>query len=163
MTPHETDTGSSLFAELDALLRRGVSESGLGGVLDRVLGHLDCTNGTIHRLDGASGTLHLLAQRGLPEAFLERIRAIPIGKGMAGLAAERRQPVSVCNLQTDCSGVARPGAKASGMEGSIAVPILVDGRLCGVLGVAKPVAHDFNQAETDLLLRIGAMIGRHLA
>jgi len=84
---------------------------------------------------------------------------VPIGKGMAGIAAERRQPVQVCNLQTDNSGVARPAAKETRMEGSIAVPMLVGDGLKGVLGVAKPVAYDFTEAETGSLLEIAAAIG----
>jgi GAF domain-containing protein len=163
MMPQEIDRTGVLLAAIDAALGTGVNEPGLAGVLERVLEHFACTNGTIHGHDPATGMLHLLAQRGLPEAFLERIRVIPIGKGMAGLAAERRQPVSVCNLQTDTSGAARPGAKASGMEGSIAVPMLLDSRLCGVLGVAKPIAHEFSPTETDLLMQVGATIGRYLA
>ena len=50
-----------------------VSESGLAGVLGRVLEHFACTNGTIHGFDAESGMLRLLVQRGLPEAFLARI------------------------------------------------------------------------------------------
>ena len=48
------------------------------------------------------------------------------------------------------------------MEGSIAVPMLVDGSLRGVLGVAKPVAYEFTPAESALLLQIGESIGSHL-
>ena len=83
---------------------------------------------------------------------------IPVGKGMAGIAAERKQPVQVCNLQTDDSGVARPSAKLTQMEGSLAAPMLVDGDVRGVLGIAKPTAYDFSDAETDLLMAVGALL-----
>jgi GAF domain-containing protein len=140
----------------------GVGEAELHGILDRLLQHFGCTVGTIHRLDPASGMLRLCVQRGIPAVLMDRVGAVPIGKGMAGIAAERRQPVKVCNLQTDTSGVARPGAKETRMEGSIAVPMLVGGELRGVLGVAKPVAYDFTDAETALLLQAAEVIGRHL-
>jgi hypothetical protein len=40
---------------------------------------------------------------------------------------------------------------------------MLDGeRLCGVLGVAKPVAYDFTAAETQLLLDVGALVARRL-
>jgi signal transduction protein with GAF and PtsI domain len=144
------------------LARGGATEATLLAVLDRVLGHFECVTGTIHALDPASGRLRLQAQRGIPPAILDRVVLIPVGKGMAGIAAERREPVQVCNLQTDTSGVAKPGAKETRMEGSIAVPMLVGGRLRGVLGVAKPVAYDFSEAETNLLLEIAAVIGDRL-
>lgn len=129
-------------------------------LLQRVLDHFDCPVGTIHLLDAADGLLHLKAQRGLPPPVLEKVQVIPIGKGMAGIAAERRQPVQVCNLQTDASGVARPGAKQTQMEGSLAAPMLDGERLAGVFGIAKPIAYDFTPAEQDLLLAVGACIAR---
>jgi putative methionine-R-sulfoxide reductase with GAF domain len=81
---------------------------------------------------------------------------------MAGLAAERRECVQICNLQSDKSGQVKPMAKLTGMEGSIAVPMLVDGEVCGVLGVAKPTEYEFTPAEKQLLLDIGGLIGRRL-
>ena len=36
--------------------------------------------------------------------------------------AERAEPVTACNLQTDTSGDVRPGARATGLQGSICVP-----------------------------------------
>lgn len=131
-------------------------------LIDLLLRHFDCTVGTVHVLDGKDGLLHLAAQRGLPPVLLDKVASIPIGKGMAGIAAERRQPVQVCNLQTDTSGVARPNAKLTRMEGSVAVPMLDGEALAGVLGVAKPVAYDFTLAETQLMLEVGARIARHL-
>jgi hypothetical protein len=48
------------------------------------------------------------------------------------------------------------------MEGSIALPMLVEGELAGTLGVAKPVAYEFSPAEIERLMALGALIGRHL-
>ena len=87
---------------------------------------------------------------------------IPIGKGMAGIAAERREPVQVCNLQTDASGVVREGAKMTRMEGSLAVPMLDGKRLCGVLGVAKPVEYEFTAAQTEALMAVGQVLAKRL-
>jgi putative methionine-R-sulfoxide reductase with GAF domain len=88
------------------------------------------------------------------------VQVIPIGKGMAGIAAMRREPVQVCNLQSDASGVVRPGAKLTQMEGSLAAPMLDGDRLCGVFGIAKPVPYEFTPAEQQLLLAVGAAIAR---
>ena len=81
-----------------------------------------------------------------------------MGKGIAGLAAERREPITICNLQTDTSGQARPGAKATGMEGSLAVPMLAGSELRGVLGIAKAEAYDWSETETALLTEIAARL-----
>lgn len=131
-------------------------------VLDLVLADFGCVVGTVHVLQAADGMLHLAAQRGLPPPVLDKVQVIPIGKGMAGLAAERREPVQVCNLQTDRSGQARPGAKLTQMEGSLAVPMLDGERLAGVFGVAKPVAYEFTTEEQQRLLDVGQAIARAL-
>ncbi len=88
------------------------------------------------------------------------VETVPVGKGIAGLAAERREPITICNLQTDDSGQARPGARATGMEGSIAVPMLAAGgvELRGVLGIAKSSAYDWSVAETAELQEIANRI-----
>jgi len=136
--------------------------STLQAVLEVVLNAFDCQVGTIHTLAPGAGVLELRAHTGVPEPLLERVRLIPMGKGMAGLAAERREPVSVCNLQTDQSGAAKAGARATGMEGCISVPMLDGDTLRGVLGIAKATAHDFTEAETRLLMQAGSLIAGKL-
>jgi L-methionine (R)-S-oxide reductase len=153
-----------LLNEVETLLAsEGATDTGLGRALDRVLVHFDCAVGTIHFLDPGSQMLLLRAQRGIPDQLAGKVGRIPVGKGMAGLAAQRREPVQVCNLQTDDSGVARPAARETRMEGSIAVPMLQDGAVRGVLGIAKPVVHEFSPAETALLQEVANTLGKYLA
>jgi GAF domain-containing protein len=67
---------------------------------------------------------------------------------MAGLAAERKCAVNSCNIQQDTSGDVRPGARATGLAGSVAVPILAaDGRVLGVVGVATRAERTFTADE----------------
>ena len=130
-------------------------------LLHDILEQFDCTSGTIHRTE--EDELKLVAHEGIPESVLDKIEMVPIGKGMAGLAAERREPVQVCNLQTDTSDVARPGARDTKMEGSIAAPIIgSDGMLEGVIGIAKPEPYEFTPAERDQLLHAGERIAQPL-
>ena len=129
-------------------------------VLSTILSSFDCTTGTIHFLEPTTMLLQLQAHQGIPEFLVPKLSTIPIGKGMAGIAAERRQPVEMCNLQTDDSGVARPAAKETKVEGSIAVPMLLDGILYGTLGVAKPVPYNFKEEEVADLLNIGTAVSR---
>lgn len=158
------NTDSQLLQAIEGALRKsGATEEALLRVLDLVLGRFDCVTGTVHALSRSSGLLELKAQRGIPAALFDKVSKIPVGKGMAGIAAERKEPVQICNLQTDSSGVAKPGAKETKMEGSVAVPLLVENSILrGVLGVAKPVAYEFTPLEQTLLLQIGATIARHL-
>ncbi len=127
-------------------------------ILNQTLETFDCTTGTLHFLEPSDGMLHLAAQVGIPAFLLPKMTTIPIGKGMAGIAAERRQPVQVCNLQTDESGVARPSAKDTQMEGSLASPLLLNGELYGTLGIAKPVPYEFSDEEIAALTEISEAI-----
>lgn len=151
--------GETLTGEIRSLIQQGGdTDPILEQVLGKLLDAFACPVGTIHTLDSATGLLKLRARRGIPESILDKVRMIPIGKGMAGIAAERMQPVQVCNLQTDASGVAKPGAKDTKMEGSISAPMIADGRLKGTLGVAKPIPYEFSPQEEALLLEAGAVI-----
>ncbi|WP_226013120.1 GAF domain-containing protein [Halomicrobium salinisoli] len=130
-------------------------------LLRDVIEEFDCSTGTLHRLEGDE--LRLVEHQGIPDPVVDRIETIPIGKGMAGIAPERREPVQVCNLQTDDSGVAEPGARVTMMEGSIAAPIVgSDGALEGTIGVAKPEPYEFTPTECDRLLRSGALVAQQL-
>ena len=130
--------------------------------LAAVVGHMKADSGTIH-LIGPDGMLHLAAAtRGFPDFVLKTIGTIPVGKGMAGLAVERRAPVDACNIQTDKSGDVRPGAVATGMEGAIVVPIFRGEEVIGSLGVANRGERTFAAAEIDDLIEAGRVIaGKH--
>jgi L-methionine (R)-S-oxide reductase len=147
---------------IQGLLDGGGADGRWVAVLDEVLRHFGGAVGTLHGLDPVSGMLVLRAERGLPPPLRPKVERIPVGKGMAGLAAERRAPVQVCNLQTDESGVAKPAAKQTEVAGSITVPLLDGEELRGTLGVAKTVPHEFSTEETELLMACGARIARAL-
>jgi len=128
--------------------------------LDGVLGEFACQTGTLHRADGEF--LELVAQRGVPDFLLPKIGRIPFGKGIAGAAAARREPVELCNLQQDLGGVARPDARATQVSGSLAVPVMSPdgGRVLGTLGVGMVAPHDFSDGEKARLAAIAAEVGR---
>ncbi|CCH00194.1 putative GAF sensor protein [Fibrella aestuarina BUZ 2] len=155
-------TTTNIQPILDALTSTGTAPDWTA-TLNQILQAFDCTTGTIHRLDPETGLLTLVAYAGMPEFLLPKISQIPIGKGMAGIAAERREAVQLCNLQTDESGVARPAARDTKVEGSIALPLLLDGTLYGTLGIAKPVPYDFPAEEIAALEQIGDAMSRALA
>ena len=114
---------------------------------------------------GDDGVLHLkAASAGIPQFVLDTIKDVPVGKGMAGLAVERKQPVNACNIQTDATGDVRPGARATGLQGSIVVPMLRGDEAIGALGVANRQERTFTDAEEMLLVEVGRVLARaHLA
>src|SRR5438067_13129422 len=149
----------STHSQIPEPIEKALQARDAQAVLDESIRAFGCQAGTLHWFDAQSGMLKLGASRNIPEAITQIVATVPIGKGIAGLAAQNREPVSLCNLQTDDSGKARPAAKTTGMEGSLAVPMLVAGELRGVLGVAKASAYDWSDGEKSLLLAIATRLG----
>lgn len=136
--------------------------SALADALSALLQHFGCAAGTIHVAHSNEKTLSLVAHHGIPDFVLGKIQTVPLGKGIAGVAAEEARAVQLCNLQTDTSGVARPGAKQTKLEGSLAVPMLSGGHVRGTLGIGKLVPYEFTEAESALLTEAGRLIAKHL-
>jgi L-methionine (R)-S-oxide reductase len=133
---------------------------GVKNWLAEVLESFACQTGTLHRADGE--WLDLVVHLGVPDFLIPKITRIPFGKGIAGAAAERREPVELCNLQQDLGGVARPDARETKVSGSLAVPVLSpDGaRVLGTLGVGMQAPHDFTVEEKARLSEIAAEVGK---
>jgi hypothetical protein len=95
--------------------------------------------------DGIAGTVHvqrgedlyLTAAHNIPPKVIEIVAHVPHGKGMAGVAQVKKQPVQTCNLQTDESGNIKPGAKAVDAQAAVALPVLnEEGAVRAVVGIA---------------------------
>ena len=109
-------------------------------------------SGTVHLRDG--DTLTLAAAVRIPEPVLAIVRRIDKGKGMAGLAFSRNQPVDTCNLQTDRSGDVRPGARAVDAQAAVALPVHDrQGEVRAVVGIAYAGEHTLSQPELARLQR----------
>ncbi|HEU6449401.1 MAG TPA: GAF domain-containing protein [Verrucomicrobiae bacterium] len=131
-------------------------------ILRSTLSQFNSETGTIHRLDAETQLLHLVAQIGLPPQMLDVIKTIPVGKGIAGQVVAQNRPVTICNLQTDNSDVAKPGARQTGVGGALCVPVRDGDRIIGTLGVGTVRQYEFIAAETAKLEEIGREIAKCL-
>jgi len=118
--------------------------------------------GTIHRLDEQTQLLHLAAQIGLPPQMLDLVKTIPVGKGIAGQVVAQNKPVTICNLQTDTSGVAKPGAKQTGVGGALCVPIRSGDKITGTLGIGTVRQYEYTPEEARALEEAGRRIAELL-
>jgi L-methionine (R)-S-oxide reductase len=119
--------------------------------LEEIVRRFSADTGSVHLLE--DGILILKAQVGLPPHVTEIVSRVPVGKGMAGLAAERNEPVSTCNIQTDETGDVKSGAKATGVNGAIVVPIRdSQGEAQGALGIGVHHTYEYTAEETAQLL-----------
>ncbi|MEN9577884.1 MAG: hypothetical protein RJA70_893 [Pseudomonadota bacterium] len=98
--------------------------------------------------------LVLAAAHNIPPKVQELTKHIPKGKGMAGLAWERVEPVQTCNLKTDTSGDVRPGAKSVNAQAAVALPVKgSDGQIEAVVGIAYS---DERELDAETLQRLAA-------
>jgi hypothetical protein len=109
--------------------------------------------GTVHRVRRDDpNLLELVAAVNIPPKVQEVTATVPRGKGMAGLALERGQPVSTCNLKTDTTGDVRPGAKAVDAAAAVALPVAdAAGVVRAVVGIAYAGERDMDDAELQQL------------
>lgn len=122
--------------------------------------------GTIHRLDEQTQLLHLVTQVGLPPQLMDVVKTIPVGKGIAGETVAKNRPVTICNLQTDTSGVAQPGAKQTGVGGAVCVPIRIGGntgKIVGTFGIGTQREHEYSATEINALQGIANAIAPQLS
>ena len=125
--------------------------------LQKIMDEFDADTGTIHLIE--NGVLILKAHVGVPEQVLDVVRMVPVGKGMAGMAQERNEPVSSCNLQQDQSGDIPAGAKATGVNGAIVVPVRDrDGAAVGTVGIGVHRDYEYSEAETARLLVLASAL-----
>ena len=128
-------------------------------ILSLILNEFNCVTGSIHRTDSQTGLLVLTAHQGIPPFVLDKIQLIPFGKGIAGCAAERREAVQLCNLQIDATGVVKPAAKQTHVQGALAIPLInADNEVVGVLGIGKMQPYEFSDEEIFRLNSIGTII-----
>lgn len=113
--------------------------------------------GTVHLHE--NGGLRLAASQNIPEKVREIVAWVPSGKGMAGLALERGEPVQTCNLQEDRSGAVKPGAKAVEARAALAIPVRdPNGSIIAVVGAAFADDREIAGAELERLQSASASI-----
>jgi hypothetical protein len=119
--------------DMDVWLKRFLAEQ--GGV-----------SGTVHLND--NGTLKLASAVNIPEKVRQIVAVVPNGKGMAGLALQRGEPIHTCNLKEDASGSVKPGAKAVDAQAAVAIPVRdQQGAIHAVVGIAFREAREWSEEQ----------------
>jgi len=127
--------------------------------LTSFLSEVGAVAGTVHLHQ--NGGLRLAASVNIPLKVQEVVAWVPTGKGMAGLALERGQPVQTCNLKEDRSGAVKPGAKAVNAKGAVAIPVRDESdSILAVVGIAFADEREIQSEELDRLQRAASTLGR---
>ena len=127
----------------------------------------DWLGGILAQTKGSAGTVHLHENDGLrlaaainiPPPVQQIVAWVPNGKGMAGLALQRGEPVQTCNLQEDNSGNVKPGAKAVNAQAAVALPVHdAAGGIRAVVGIAFQDEREFTTADLQQLTQTASTL-----
>jgi signal transduction histidine kinase len=120
----------------------------LNELLARIREMLEADTAAVLLLDEQRGELVAWAAIGLEEEVERGIR-IPIGKGFAGRIAAERRPIVLDDV--DHSDVLNPVLREKGVKSMLGVPLIVAGRVLGVLHVGSLAPRDFANDDMELL------------
>lgn len=113
--------------------------------------------GTVHVQRGED--LYLTAAHNIPPKVIAIVAHVPHGKGMAGVAQVKKEPVQTCNLQTDETGNIKPGAKAVDAQAAVALPVLDrEGAVRAVVGIAWSREGEIGTAEEQAMMKLAASL-----
>jgi sigma-B regulation protein RsbU (phosphoserine phosphatase) len=135
-------------AVADAALSRLDAQSLLEALLERVKIVLQADTAAVLLLDPSAGQLVATAASGIEEEVRQGVR-IPLGVGFVGRVAASREPVILTTV--DHTTVRDPLLVDRGIKSLLGVPLLVGGKVIGVLHVGSLSGRPFGQQDARLL------------
>jgi anti-sigma regulatory factor (Ser/Thr protein kinase)/putative methionine-R-sulfoxide reductase with GAF domain len=132
----------------DAALAHLDVEDLLGELLDRVRELLEVDTASVLLLDSSSQQLVATAARGIEAVVRQGIR-IPMGKGFAGRVAAEKGPVIIARV--DHTNVLYPFFREHGICSLLGVPLLISGKVIGVVHVGTVTPRRFSDDDVSLL------------
>ena len=81
---------------------------------------------------------------------------IPLGKGVCGISAERRETIVVDNVHEFKGHI----ACSTKSKSEIVVPIIKDNKLIGVIDIDAPIYSRFSKVEKDFLEKVSELIAK---
>jgi GAF domain-containing protein/anti-sigma regulatory factor (Ser/Thr protein kinase) len=132
----------------DATLAYLSLEDLLNELLERMTEILRSDTAAILLLEANGRTLLARAAKGIEEEVRQGVR-IPLGRGFAGRIAAERRPIFIPDV--DHADILNPILREKGIRSLLGVPLLVEGRVLGVLHVGSLTPREFTNDDRDLL------------
>jgi GAF domain-containing protein/anti-sigma regulatory factor (Ser/Thr protein kinase) len=138
----------SLQQVTDAALAYLPEDQLLTELLRRITAILEVDTAAILLLEPGGEHLRARAARGVEEEVEQGVR-IPVGRGFAGRIAASRTPLTIEDV--DHADLHNPILRQKGIRSLLGVPLLVSGRVLGVLHVGTLTQRTFSEDDRDLL------------
>jgi PAS domain S-box-containing protein len=117
-------------------------------LLTRIRDAMNVDTVAILLLESEGDELRAWAARGLEEEVELGVR-IPVGVGFAGKVADTKKPVIINDLET--ADILNPPLREKGIRALLGVPLLVEGRVIGVIHTGTFAHYHFTDDDTHLL------------
>jgi len=127
-------------------------------VVDRTTAAMGVRVCSLYMFDRDGQHLTLAATNGLDVEQVGKVR-IDLGRGLTGLAASTRQPISSPDVTADDRFTWLPELDLRGLHAMLAMPLVWNDALVGVLTVQDAPIRDFAASEVELLATIAALLG----
>jgi GAF domain-containing protein len=152
---------SALYAVAEAVNRPFNLPDLLEHALARVIEVTHAQGGGLRLLDSTSGQVVLAAHQGLSEAYIQAAGSFPISQEIVGWVARTGQPTLSEDMWTDArvSPEIRDLLKEVGHHSLAQVPLRVQDRVVGTLGIVATPPGFFKEDDLKLLNAIGHEIG----
>jgi PAS domain S-box-containing protein len=151
---------AQFFKTLNEIGRMLNSSQKLNDVLDVIVKRLpqvmNLKGCTIRLLSPARYHLELVAASGLSQAYLDRGS---IDSELSTHQALQGKPVMIADATTDPRNQYRQAAKAEGIATILAVPIIVNNQIIGVLRLLTAQRHVFSDAEVGFAMAVAEQGG----
>jgi adenylate cyclase len=161
----------------DALAACRGLEQLLGSGMDSLSQHLGLDTACLYLCEPSEQSLYALASRGYETSGIGA--SIAYGLGLVGVAAAQRMPVRVADMARELryGGVVReqiervagqserelPLPQLAGVTSVLAVPLVVDGELFGVLSSESTRRHAYGERDELLLQTAGQILAQAVA
>ena len=132
----------------DAALAYLPEEELLPELLERVAAALNSDTAAILLLEPSGELLRARAAKGIEEEVEQGV-TIPVGGGFAGRIAAERRPIFIPDV--DHADIYNPILREKGIRSLLGVPLLIEGRVIGVLHVGTLTSREFTADDTELL------------
>jgi len=146
------EEAATTLARLQAVTDVALAHLALADLLNELLARLreviDVDTAAVLLLDDEDNTLVARAAKGLEEEVEQGVR-IPVGRGFAGRVAAERRTITVDDI-TDAD-VLSDIIRRSGVRSLLGAPLLVEGRVVGVVHVGTFALRRFSDDDANLL------------
>ena len=144
------------LAEIATLLPQSLAIEEVGQrIAESVFAVLDVRVAAVFALDHGSGDLVMVALTGNTGPGLQPGVVFPDAAGMVGLAVQERQPVLTPNILTDPRVTLTPELRTAIEQAEyhavLAVPLLVQDRVVGALGIGDLAGRAFGAEDVEIV------------